>query len=137
MLWGTMWYWWVALAVGGAIVTLNLHELAHCLVVWIKGGRVMSYKPYPHCVGGTFFFGRMTYTLPFMPYRTYLLWFHSAPQLKALFLLALWVLLGLILWRPLLVLAAWELSDLLNFLQGYIRNSKSDGGKFRRALKGR
>jgi len=134
MFWEAMWYWWLGTALFGAVLTLNLHELAHCLVIWIKGGQVTSYKPYPHFVDGKFFWGRMTYDLTFVPTRTFAGVMAIVPQVKVVFFLALWVWLGLILWHPLFALAAWECADLLNFLQGLIRNSKNDGGKFRRAI---
>jgi len=127
-----MWWHWGIVAVVGAWVTLLLHELAHCVCVWIEGGRVTAFRPYPHLYEGHFFWGRMSWESE-KPLAMPKL-FHGAPALiKAPFFLTLWLSLGLLVWLPLLAAAFWEAADIINFVQGYLRNSGNDGGKFRRA----
>ena len=122
----------------GAVWVLNRHELSHCVVVWACGGRVISYKPWPHKVGDNWVLGRMTYVTNKMPSREDLMRFHAAPLTVALFFLFLWTPLALIVWKPLLGLAAWEASDVINWVQGYVRKttSKNDGGRYRIAKEG-
>lgn len=123
-----MLWWFIGFAVVGAALTLILHELAHCFVAWSAGGSVESFKPWPHKVDGRFYFGRMTYTGCAPNEKA----FTIAPLIKAISLASLWVILGLMFW-PLLALAGWELTDIINWVQGYIRSSPNDGGRFRRA----
>jgi hypothetical protein len=126
-----VWWLWLILALIGAPLTLFLHELAHSFVVWGEGGRVTSFKPYPHFADGHFYFGRVEY----LSYQTRPRLFFAAPALiKAPVFLVVWATLGLLFCLPLLALAAWELWDLLNFVQGYMRKSSyNDGGLFRAA----
>lgn len=121
---GAMWY--ALFGVLGAALTLVLHELSHCLVVWWSGGKVVTFKPWPHMSDGHFYFGRMTYIakVPLGPLMKII------PFLKALTLFGWWVGLG-VLWHPLWVLAFWEITDWINWLQGYIRGSDNDGGQYR------
>jgi hypothetical protein len=118
--------WYAIFGVLGAVITLVLHELMHCFVVWAHGGKVTSFKPWPHRVDGHFFFGRMTYESEVALGRGMKL----APFLKALVLFVSWTGLGF-LWFPLWCFAFWEATDWINWLQGYIRKSQNDGGQFR------
>lgn len=137
--------WWIGLAAGGAILSLNLHELAHCLAAWTVGGHVTSYRPWPHWVDRTdgsirykpgpnrqFFIGRMTWTLDHQPTRPECHWFYGIIPLRAGAFLALWLPLGLLVFLPLLALAFWDLLDLGDWIKDYLWSRKSqDGGKFR------
>ena len=128
--------WWVYLIVlaVGAPVTLNLHELAHCCAAWfLVDGRVTVYKPWPHKHKGIFYWGRMGWECDMQPTELFYRKFYIWPQYKAGFMTITWLLLGLLVWLPLLVAAVWEIADIINFIQGYIRNGKNDGGKYRRA----
>lgn len=118
--------WYILLGIIGAALTLVLHELMHCFVVWAHGGKVTSFKPWPHKVEGRFFFGRMVYESEVDLGRGMKL----APLPKALALFGVWGGLGF-LWHPLWCLAFWEATDWINWLQGYIRKSKNDGGQYR------
>lgn len=118
--------WYVILGVSGAALTLVLHELMHCFVVWAHGGKVTSFKPWPQKVEGHFYFGRMLYEAELPLGRV----MHLAPFLKALSLFVVWTGLGF-LWWPLWTLAFWEATDWINWLQGYIRKSGNDGGQYR------
>jgi len=116
-------------------ITLNLHELSHCIVVWLYGGHVTSYKPYPHIENNRFRFGCMKYhsdtvNIPEKPLV------HLAPIIKALLLLLVWFIVFIFhhtsYW--LLIPIFWELSDIVNWARGYICNTNSDGGKLKRIL---
>lgn len=122
------WIWLGVLGLLGAALTLVLHELSHCIVVWLSGGWIEEFKPWPHMKDGKFYFGRMSHSGAQADERA----FTVAPLIKALSLLALWTVLGFI-WLPLWALAFWEFTDVANWTQGYIRNSPNDGGRFRRA----
>ena len=120
-----------------AWLVLNQHELSHCVVVWLAGGRVTSYKPWPHKVGDNWFFGRMTYVTNEMPMLAFRKRFYVAPLLVASFFLFLWTPRALLVWTPLLGVAAWEALDVLNWVQGYVRKrATNDGGRYRLAKEG-
>ena len=120
--------WYAIFGVVGAVLTLVLHEFSHCLVVWVCDGKVVSFRPWPHWENGRFFFGTMTFDSPWPPNRK---WFVLAPFLKALLFFLFWIIMGWH-WHPLWLLAGWEATDWGNWLQGYIRLSNNDGGKFRK-----
>jgi hypothetical protein len=122
-------WWLIGFAVVGAPLTLVLHELSHCFAVWAKHGWITSFKPWPHKVDGRFYFGRMTYAGCAPDEKA----FSIAPLIKAITLLGLWLVLALALFWPLLALAGWESTDIINWVQGYIRSSPNDGGRYRRA----
>lgn len=125
-----MWWHWLIVGVAGARVTLFMHELAHCFVVWGEGKKVLSFVPSPHSKNGRFYFGRMAYAGVLRNPRL----FYAAPALmKAPLCAVLWVVLGLVFWLPFLAAAFWELTDVANFVQGYIRRRDNDGGRFRRS----
>jgi hypothetical protein len=131
------WVYTGIVAVLGAIWALNRHELSHCVVVWMKGGRVTSYKPWPHKVGDNWKFGRMTYIINEVPSRKFSLCFYAAPLMSALFFLFLWLSLALLVWKPLLGVAAWEAADVVNWAFGYVfKRATNDGGRFRIAKEG-
>jgi len=127
--------WYLIFSLIGAALTLVLHELSHCCLVWVGGGTVTSFKPWPHfetftSAAGTerhFYFGRMTYDTARPPNRK---WFLLAPLLKSLLFFVFWSIMGWF-WHPLWCLAGWEVTDWSNWLQGYIRKSQNDGGQYR------
>jgi len=144
---------WISLAITlpAAVLTLALHELAHCIAVWSAGGRVTGFRPYPHFhdgKGGVFFWYKkglrwrwagMSYEGVDMQGRGSM---YIAPLIKAAIILTLWTL-GAILggiyelthWGVFIVPAFWELTDILNWIQGYFRpGSNNDGKKYRRAM---
>lgn len=134
MIYGVNWWVYLVVLAVGAPVTLLLHELAHCCAVWwLIDGKVTAFKPWPHKHNGTFYWGRMSWECDMEPtpaqYRSFYFW----PQYKAIIMIITWLLLGFLVWLPFLMAAIWELADILNFIQGYIRNGKNDGGKYRRA----
>jgi hypothetical protein len=137
--------WWIGLAAGGAILSLNLHELAHCLIVWIVGGKVTDYFPVPHWYnkdeekvyfspgeGRRFYFGRMQWTILRPRTRSECRWFYRIIPIRAATFLTMWLLLGLLCFLPLLALAFWDLMDLGDWLKDYLwKRETQDGGKFR------
>lgn len=125
--------WWIGLAAGGAILSLNLHELAHCVVVWFIGGKVTSYKPYPHKANGRWFIGRMTWTRDRNFNYWECRWFYRVIPIRAAVFVAMWTTLGLLLFLPLLALAFWDLIDLGDWVKDYLWSRESqDGGKYKK-----
>lgn len=134
MIYGVNWWVYLIVLAVGAPVTLLLHELAHCCAVWwLFHGKVTAFVPWPHKHNGMFYWGRMSWECASEPtpaqYRSFYIW----PQYKASIMIITWLFLGFLVWLPLLMAAIWELADIVNFIQGYIRNGKNDGGKYRRA----
>ncbi len=136
---------WVSLALllPGAFITLVLHELAHCVVVWAKGLKVTGFYPFPHLKdgkGGIFFWPRKGLSIRWagMKYDgrnlTNEAWMTFIIILRASIFLVAWALLAIFFYWPLAVLAFWELTDVINWVQGYFRpGSNNDGKRFRRA----
>jgi len=125
-----MWWHWLLVGCVGAWFTLFMHELAHCFVVWGEGKKVTSFIPFPHRKDGRFYFGRMQYEGVLRNPKL----FYAAPCLmKAPLYVVVWTVLGLVFWLPLLAAVFWELADIANFVQGYIRRRDNDGGRYRRA----
>lgn len=124
----------------GAFHTLVLHELSHCVIVWKNGGKVTSFKPYPHELDtGNTVLASMGYVLNFkdiIKAFKFLVYFYAAPVIRASFFMLLWIGLSF-LYRPLLILAFWELLDVANWIKGYFgwwttESSVNDGKKFKR-----
>jgi len=120
---------YIIFGVVGAILTLVLHELSHAIVVWINGGKVTEFKPWPHMSDGKFYFGTMAYEC-FAPISEKDL--TIAPFYKACAMINIWVFCSM-LYAPLIALEIWELIDFTNWLQGYVRKSDNDGGRYRKA----
>lgn len=150
---------WIAFALVGAALTLNLHELSHVVVVKKTGGEIPTYAPWPHfrnskagvsiapwtgiwwflfarekLDGYRWYNGRVSvrYRVPKgegIP-RSYR-YSHVAPLVKALFVLGVWMTLGLTVYRPLLALAVWEASDVVWWWRGYFFKPKTDGWKWK------
>jgi hypothetical protein len=116
------------LTIFGLITTLLLHELSHCVIVWAYGGQIISFKPWPHKEEGHFYFGYMKYSGCALSEAIFVV----APLIKASFLCLVWIVLGFC-YKPLFVLAGIEFLDILNWLQGYVRDSGNDGGRFRKS----
>jgi len=125
--------WWIILAPLGAFLSLNLHELAHCVVVWAIGGRVIGFKPWPHRHEGRFYLGRMTWERDTPRTKCECRWFYGIIPLRAALFMLTWVALAFSLFLPLLALAFWDLIDLGDWLKDYALNRESqDAGKYRR-----
>ena len=101
------------------------HELSHVVAVYVTGGTVVAFRPYPTTHEGRRYWG--------------LILRHGgddslcaiAPLAKALTAMVLWVGPA-VLWAPLWVFFAWEVTDVLWWLRGYLwRLPYSDGGKWR------
>ena len=134
MIYGVNWWVYLVVLAVSAPVTLLLHELMHCFAVWaFMSGRVTAFVPWPHKHNDVFYWGRMSWECDKEPTRLAYRVFYIFPQFKAACLLTVWLILGFLLWHPFLMAALWELADIINFIQGYIRNGKNDGGKYRRA----
>lgn len=117
----------------GAVVTVNLHELAHCLVAWKARAEVTTYIPWPHyyVIGDKkWWFGRMGYQTKIPMLVEDLKWFYLAPLIKACTMSVLWIVL-MFTWWPLVCFLVWELADIAVWSQGYIRRSGNDGSKYR------
>jgi membrane-associated protease RseP (regulator of RpoE activity) len=107
------------------ILTVLLHELSHCAVVWAQGGRVVGF----HVGFGAD--GAMSYvdTKGSVDDRLVSL----APLAKALLLSSAWVVLGILVHLPLLVLVPAEIGDALEWIHDYMSGRKgSDGADYRR-----
>lgn len=122
-----MWYWAI-LGVVGAPLTLVLHELAHVLVARAHGIRIKTFRPWPHFTTSGFVWGSVSYHQVLMPAQRRMS--ALAPLIKAISLMLAWAFLGAA-WSPLWALAAWEAIDVINWLQGYLRMSRNDGGTYR------
>ncbi len=118
-----------------APLTLVLHEFVHVIVALRAGCWITGFYPWPHRHKGIFYFGRMTFQCPkeervlidlVKP-------FFLAPFVNALALFFLWICLGLLLYPPFFCAAFWEAADAANWLQGYFRNGKNDGGLYWKA----
>jgi len=108
-----------------------LHELSHCIPVWAVGGKVTSFKPYPHKDEDGWHVGKMKWEGEKDVERDM---FYVAPLWKGNIFSSIWILLG-VLYSPFFMLAFWEWVDVANWIQGFIRERKNDGGLFREALK--
>lgn len=126
-------WWWIGLAAGGAVLSLNLHELTHCLVIWLVGGKVTSYKPWPHKAKERWWIGRMTWERDRSLNHWECRWFYRAIPIRAATFFAMWTTLGLLFFLPLLALALWDLIDLGDWTKDYLWSRETqDGGKFKK-----
>ena len=116
-------------------VSLVLHEVSHAIVMVSSGGKIISFKPYPHYSktldGWRFRLGAVTArfekTVP-SSYR----YSHIAPLIKAFAFMLLWGILGFLVWRPLLILGVLECFDAVFWWIGFFWGTKySDGKKWR------
>lgn len=55
--------WWIFLliAIPYLFLWILVHEGSHALTTLFKGGKVLSFKPWPHRENGKFYWGRVTY----------------------------------------------------------------------------
>lgn len=118
---------WALYAIVGAFLTLFLHELSHAIVIWFRGGTVTEFKPWPHFNGGQFYFGWTGWEIEESKVRPA----YAAPVIKAILMGAGWGALWSVLDHgPLLVLAGWEVADLLWWGIGMARGEHTDARKF-------
>ena len=104
-----------------------LHELSHCVAVWIQGGRVTAFRPYPHMEGETLVSGYIEY----VGYRVDDRIVSATPLAKGIILLILWFALGFI-HRPLWILAVAEICEVITWIIDYTQRVEgSDGGQYR------
>lgn len=125
-----MWWTWIITGVLGAPLTLVLHEFMHVLTAWHYGSKVVAFKPWPHIEPGLggFVWGSIKHRPGLVAAQQRIS--YRMPLIKAGVLLVVWGLLGWG-WHPLWLLAAWELTDVINWLQSYLRMSGGDGGTYR------
>ena len=122
---------WIALGILGAPVTLILHELSHVVFVKLSGGEVTVFKPWPHRFEGRFVFGRVWAIWEDGRSEIYR-WSHIAPLLKAIVLLSVWNTLSYSHYRPMLILGAWELTDVAKWIWNYFgKDPETDARKWR------
>ena len=105
-----MWIWFV-LAPVAYYLPLLLHELCHLIAMKATGATITSFKPYWHIADGTFWFGRVTCVWSDRKIPDGYKYSHIAPLLKACFFFAVWLILGLVVWRPFLMFAFTEIVD--------------------------
>ena len=109
---------WIALLLVGAQLTLTLHEASHALCIkLLYGGEILEFKPYPNPLRELGKFGIVRSRLPSGVKSTP--WSYRAPLLKALSLILLWGLLGILVYGPLLAFAIWETLDAALWLFQY------------------
>lgn len=125
----------IALLIVFAFLSLPIgivtHELAHAIVVWSYGHKVLAFKPYPHKKSN----GKWTIGLISSSARGNCKLFYIAPLMKAFFFVVLFLVLGLAAYLPLLGFCLGELLDGLDWTKDYILDRKTqDAGKFRSCL---
>jgi len=104
-----------------------LHELSHCVAVWVQGGKVTKFRPWPHVVEGTRADGSISYIGSMVDDRIVSI----APIIKSIVLIALWIFLGFS-HGPVLAFAVLEFVEIGNWILDYIDGPiNSDGRQFR------
>jgi len=104
------------------------HELAHCVAVWVQGGKVLKFKVRWNLTGSMMY--RVSPSVNDMIVGL-------APLIAAVILAATFVALAFI-HPPMLVLAVFEFEDVLGWLHEYVsRTPHSDGGDYRRLAEDR
>ena len=135
-----MWTLYIIFAIVGGPLTLFLHEFAHCIPVWVYGGKVVSFKPWPH-VGdkGRELVGAMKHrtTLKNLPSAMeFSSWFYSVPLIRAILFAVVFLLMGMFVHYSFFVLAFFELLDVGNWWRGYFQilwsDPLHDGARFKR-----
>jgi hypothetical protein len=126
-------FWYIFFAAIGAVITLLLHETSHVVAVKLCGGKVVSFKPWPHKKDDISYFGRVEFSDVEERLKP-AIWF--SPIISSqLFALIFFYLSGFFF--PFIVLALWELEDATYWYLGYLLKRKgSDGLKFREAVYG-
>lgn len=113
----------------GAVFSVVLHETSHIVVAKYYGCVILEFRPYPHFYEEKFYFGRVSYLCGTNnPIKASAL----APLIRAIAFGLTWGICGYF-WKPLWTLAVWDLLDVINWFQGYVRGSGNDGGIYRKA----
>jgi len=108
--------------------SLILHEAAHAITAKLVGAKIVEIKPWPHRYRGFWSIGKircrgLKRDRPF---------FYVAPLAKVAILYLLWLILGLFVWAPLLILIVPEVIDSAVWFRSYFRGPEEfDGAKFR------
>lgn len=113
--------WSLIFLVLGFPFVVFTHELTHVIIGLISGS-VVSFKPWPHRSGGSAVFGSVRATghrFPKFSRFTYV-----APLLKSLICLFLFTFHGILVFPPLLILAAYEYWEVYWWLVTYCVGSK-------------
>jgi hypothetical protein len=128
-------FWGIAIAVGAAF-SLFMHEASHAVVVMLRGGKMLQFKPYPNKdASGRWWFGRVQYqfTSDFRDTK----WRHGSPLLVAVPLAIIWSVLALFVCQYLWAFAAWSVIDFAWWWRGYFGLAREnrirglDGYKFK------
>ena len=97
----------------------------------LSGGEVTVFKPWPHRFEGRWVFGRVWAIWEDGRSDVYR-WSHIAPLFKAIVMFALWNNLGVQAYKPLLILGAWELTDIVKWWSNYFwGDPETDARKWR------
>jgi len=127
------WLLYILWTLGSLYLTLLRHEFSHCAAAWTLDMRVTGFYPWPHIKDGRFFFGRMTWETQRVPTTSQLRGLAVAPITSSVISCLVMLTMGLAIGNYLLLItAATEFTDIINWVQGYLRNSGNDGGKYRR-----
>ena len=113
----------------GYCIATFVHEGSHWVVAYFGGAEIVSFKPYPHIVGGHIYFGRMSFT-GYWP--TTMFWL--APVIANSLVAALFLLLYAFGIFSFLLLAACSFGDVVFWFYGYFFGSARTDGKRLRAL---
>lgn len=124
------WTWALIVVLPAGALRLLAHEASHAVAVVVTGGTVVLFRPWPHRgPSNRWYWGAV--------YRTGGddLAIAIAPLARATAFLVGWALAGALGWHPLLVFAAWELTDVVWWWVGWSRRPGSDGGVAREVLR--
>jgi len=125
--------WIVLTLLVACVLSLNLHELSHCIVVWIYGGKVTEYQPYPHTKHGRFYLARMRWEGGEWTDKRHAARY-AAPLVKSSLLLHLWIALAIFICPLFWFMCVPEVVDVGDWIKDYIQKDDSDGGRFRRIM---
>ncbi len=112
----------------GACLTLFLHELSHAIAVWSFGGTVEKFKPWPNKdENGRWWFGRVVFR-----YKNGYKFINMSPLVKSSIMIPIWILFYIFIYWPFIILAIWEVIDMLWWFKGLV--FKVDGTDGYKAL---
>lgn len=114
-------------------LSLLLHEASHAVMAKHNGAKIVTFKPFPHSINGTFYFGRTSWVLP--EGKKLSRWVYAAP------LFTDWVLVVLgigfhLLWIPAIAISLAGVIDAAWWVRGYFGwfspdPTKLDGYRFK------
>lgn len=107
---------YIILLVVGILFSFLAHELSHLVVAKWVGADITAFKPWPHKYQDRWYFGRVS--CDGLGEKRVL--FYDAPLIKTVMFSVLWLVLGIFVWTPLVILALPELVDGLMWVKGYI-----------------